>query len=619
MYPVTLKYVAAHLALLVLAQAGTPVLTRSYDNGRTGANVSETVLTPQLVGARGLKKIKSLKIDDDPRIEAQPLYAPDLEMADGKKHNVVFVASMGNHVWAFDADERNERRHVLWKSKQLGRPFRPPETRAPGLGRSTPIDLYGINIHWGILSTPVIDLEAKTMYVVNWMVGTDGQPALFAHCLRLKDGMEVGSPVPIRARLLDDHGQVVMDANHRPVELYPNQKQRAALLLVPLRGEHKTLFVATSGGEIPCAPHGWIVAIDVDSFTQTAAWVSTPMSFGGGIWQASQGLSADDEGNVYALTGNGGYNTETCPTPNDPKPDVTEDFNGKTDFAEAFVKLKYEKFGTGGGKLTLIDWFIPFRDVDRRTDDNYDYQDQDLGSGAPVLPPQTSLLLGAGKDGLLYVLDRGNLGKKVGDLSGLKSPPVYITFNGVGLPSSGAPIDFTLGDDTRHPSKTHHLHGSPVYWDGANGPMIFSWGENESLRAWRINPITGEVSFVGKGAEIASGKLAAETSGIGGMPGGMLTLSSNGKLPNTGIIWALAPIDGDANSDVVDGVARAYDATRLDDAPIDASTPRLKLLWDSNRSHVRFRYSKFCTPVVTDGKLLVPTYNGRVDVYMLNQ
>jgi hypothetical protein len=227
------------------------------------------------------------------------------------------------------------------------------------------------------------------------------------------------------------------------------------------------------------------------------------------------------------------------------------------------------------------------------------------------------LILGGGKDGLLYVLDRHSLGKKVADLSVLKSPPIYVTYNGVGLPNTVPNIDFQLGAG-QNPNKTHHLHGSPVYWNGSAGPMIFTWGENESLRAWKLDPNTGVVSFVGKGLEVASAALAASPQGIGGMPGGMLALSSNGNNPNTGIVWALAPIDGDANHDVVPGIARAYDATNLDAAPIDPFTPRLKLLWDSKRERVDFNHSKFCTPVVADGRLFVPTYDSHVDMYMLH-
>lgn len=100
------KSVAYLLSLIcttpLLGQAA--VLTRSYDNGRTGANNSEMILTPQLLLNKGLKRLKSLNVDDDPRIEAQPLYVPQLQTPDGKDHNVVFVATMANQVWAFDAD-----------------------------------------------------------------------------------------------------------------------------------------------------------------------------------------------------------------------------------------------------------------------------------------------------------------------------------------------------------------------------------------------------------------------------------------------------------------------------------------------------------------------------------
>jgi hypothetical protein len=617
-----LGYIIAALALILLlptAKAASPVLTRSYDNGRTGANLTETVLTPQLVGAKGLRLAKSLVIDDDPRIEAQPLYVPNLTMSDGRTHNVVFVASMGNHVFAFDADAP-QGQDLLWKTS-LGAPFRPPEVQRPGEHRKTTIDLYGINILWGILSTPVIDLDAKVMYCVNWVFQADGKPTLFLHRIRLEDGRETSEPaggLRIEATLLDKDGKQAIGDHGQPVMLRPDQKQRAALLLNPLSGPKKILFVATTGGEAPGAPHGWIVAFDTDSFTQTAAWVSTSRGFGGGIWQGSQGLAADEAENIYAMTGNGGYSVDNAGR-------IEQDFNGTTDFAEAFVKLSYRRSDGDKGLLELIDWLIPFRDSDRMSFPNYDYRDQDLSSAGPVLPPGTNLLLGAGKDGLLYVLDRDKLGKQVGTpdnmaglLNALKARPLYVTYNGSGIPIFGPDVDFPLGNPTRFPSKTHHLHGSPVYWDGGAGPMLFVWGENESLRAWKIDSATGRVSFVGKGADVASAQLALQPNGLGGMPGGMVTVSSNGKIPNTGVVWTTAPIDGDANHDVVKGIVRAYDATELDATPIDPTTPRLKLLWDSNRAGVTFNYSKFCPPVVADGRLLVTTYDGRVDMYLLS-
>ena len=608
-------------AAAVQAQTGTAVLTRSYDNGRTGANITETRFTPQTVAQRGLVKVKSLPVSDDPRVEAQPLYVPNLVMnKDHKAHNVVFVASMGNHVFAYDADAPSGK-DLLWTSTLLGKPFVPAVIQAGDARhhRQTSVDLWGINILWGILSTPVIDLDAKRMYAVNWVGGVNGKaPALFLHRIRLADGTEILPAQAIQASFTDASGNPVLDARNQPVQLHSDQKQRAALLLSPLRGPHKTLFIGITGGETPGDPHGWMVAVDVDTFRQVAAMPTTQQGFGGGIWQGSQGPSTDDMGNVYAMTGNGGFNARK--DANDVHPGKIGDFNGTTDFAEAFIKLRYQKTGTGKATLTLDDWFIPFQDSKRSPPEgDLDYQDQDLGSAAPVVPPGTNLLLGAGKDGILYVLDRGNLGKKIGDLTALRQPPVFVTFDGLGLSPVVPNIDFPLGGGPDPgqgpPRKTHHLHASPAYWNGPAGPVLFDWGENESLRAWKIDPNSGKVDFLGKGAEISSRALALDQS-IGGMTGGMISVSSHGS--SDGIIWTLAPIDGNANQDVVDGIARAYDAANLDSVANPDGTPRLKLLWDSSQARVAFHFSKFCPPVVADGKLYIATYDGRVDIYQLH-
>lgn len=601
---------------LVLAQAhaATAVLTRSYDNGRTGANTSETALTPNVV-ANGLIKVKSLAIGDDPRIEAQPLYVPGLVMArDGKAHNVVFVATMGNHVYAFDADA-GEGHDLLWRSPLLGRPFPPgpdPENPPP----ATSVERWGINVRWGILSTPVIDLDAQQMYIVNWVASQNAKSALlYLHRIRLSDGQEIGVARRLRWTLRDARGRPVLDARGAPVSLRENQRQRAALLLTPLSGKHKTLFIGVAGGESSGSAHGWLLAVDVDTFRQSAAFPTTRQGFGGGIWQGAQGPSSDDHGHIFAMTGNGGYNARE--SEEDKHPGKAGDFNGTTDFAEAFLKLNYHKDAAGRASLTLEDWFIPFQDLKRSAPQGeLDYQDQDLGSAAPVLPPGTSLLLGAGKDGILYVLDREHLGKTIGDLSALKQPPQFITFSGQGLRAAPPDIDFPLGggpdSGAGTPRKTHHLHASPVYWKGADGAMLFDWGENEALRAWKIDPTSGKLEFFAKGAELASRALALDDS-VGGMTGGMISLSSDGI--HNGIVWTLAPLDGNANTAVVEGVVRAYDAANLDPAGNADGSPRLKLLWDSARSGVKFHFSKFCPPMVADGKLFVPTYDGRVDVY----
>lgn len=601
--------VLAGVALLLLATAaawaGPSVLTRSYDNARTGANTSETVFTPDKV-AQGMTKRFSIHIPDDPRIEAQPLYVPGMLMPDGVKHDVLYVFSMANTVWAFDANTGAP----LWSHPaSLGPPFRPP----PGDG----VDINPpINVAWGIVSTPVIDLASSTLFIVNWIVDAQGKRQLRLHALRLRDGKPRRPALPIAASFTNAAGQ--------NISLNQVQKQRAALLLHPLRGsaspsKHKMLYVAFTGSESPPpdgdptrANHGWVVAFDVTVWKQAAAWVVTPSSFGGGIWHSSQGPAADEAGNVYVMTGNGGWIAT---------PQGVRDFVGQTDFAESFVKLSYS--AGPPASLRVIDWFAPFRDSTRKQWNKpevapfpmgYGYQDQDLSAGGPVLPPGTSLLLGAGKDGVLYVLDRNNLGKAVGDFGKLKAPPSFFTWTpDPAVPSyAGATPQGNLDFKPALGVKMRHLHGTPVYWKSADrGPLLFVWGENGPLRAWSLEP-SGKTTHLARGAEIASAALADPTAmNMGGMPGGMLTVSANGG--SDGIVWATAPLDGDANRKVVAGVVRAYDATRFDPTPHADGTPRLRLLW----SAAGFNYAKFCPPVAADGKLFVPTYDGRIDVYTL--
>lgn len=580
------------------------VLTRSYDNRRTGANTEEKIFTPSNVG--GLKKLRELVVDpgDDPRIEAQPLYVPQL-LISGAFHNVVIVCTMGNSVYAFDVNTGAK----LWKTS-LGKPVAPKVTGKTIFGLDeTEIDSWGINILWGILSTPVIDLDTRTLYVVNW-ASPDGTRVRASHKLNALDILN-GTPV---------HAALTIQANSGRSASFnsPKQKQRSALLLSPLRqpaGPHvkKTLFMACGmTGESTKGDHGWVIAFDVDTFRQIAAWTSTPRTLAGGIWQAGQGPASDDQGNVYVMTSNGGW-------------------NGTTDFAESFVRLN--KTATA---LTLADWFTPFRDDQRpkATANGYDFTDQDLGSAGPVLPQNTNLLVGSGKDGVLYIFDRAHLGKKAVDQSKLgltDNKPllnaVFFTY----FPGTFA-INPLVNVNGFPDGKTHHLHGSPVAWaSDAHGTMLFVWGENAPLRSWSLKS-DGQITFLGESEETASA-----FSGIfNAMPGGMITLTAKGG--TDGIVWGAVPVkgswnehtrddsgpqnEGNANQQIVEGVLRAYDATAFDGKTPNGN-PRMKLLWQSTNpggpqaANTRYTYNKFCPPVVVDGKVLLATYDGRVIVFGL--
>jgi hypothetical protein len=570
------------------------VLTRSYNDLRSGANTEEKTLTPANVGSLKVLRVLALDADDDVRIEAQPLYVPKLQMSDGP-HDVAIVCTMANNVYAFDVNTGAK----LWPSRtNLGKPIKPIVKGQTANGQAaTDIDLWGINRLWGILSTPVIDIDTKTLYVVSWS-STDGTRQNAVHKLNALN-IVTGQPV---------HPPLVIKGQAAPAAKFnsPDQKQRAALLLAPLTGAQakKTLYMGCGmTSESSTTDHGWLMAFDVGTFTQTSAWCTTPKSHGGGIWGAGAGPAADDAGNIYLMTANGGW-------------------NGSTDLAESFVRLQ-----NNAGKLKAVDWFTPFLDGNRpkAAANGYDFQDQDLGSAAPVLPDGTDLLVGAGKDGVLYIFNRGSLGKKLVDQAKPALADNKPLLNAVFF--TYFPLSFAVPPlvslNSFPDGFTHHLHGSPLAWASAtHGTMLFVWGENASLRAWTLTP-AGQITFLAESQETAS----AFSTVYDSMPGGMITLSANGG--QDGIVWGSVPVkgnwqgrdnNGNANQEIVEGVLRAYDAATF--AGTDSrGNPQMKLLWQSTTpgnprpGDTRYTYDKFCPPVVADGRVLLPTYDGKVIVY----
>ena len=266
------------------------VITRSYDAARTGANLNESILVPRKVGSNLLFKKFSLDfvhqpgIADDPFLEAQPLYVSGLKMEDGKPHDVVYICTMANNVWAFDA---NTGKPIWTKPTNLGRPIKPgpdPKNAPP----ATDIDRWGINGLWGILSTPVLDLDAKKMYVVCWTSSDNSvAKAVFElHEVDLVSGKD-SNKIEVQASAPNQK----VPGKDTPTLIPSRQKQRASLLLQKLGNPpKKTVFIAFAmtheEGDIT---HGWVLAYDVESFKLAATWCTTPGGAGSGIWQAGQG------------------------------------------------------------------------------------------------------------------------------------------------------------------------------------------------------------------------------------------------------------------------------------------------------------------------------------------
>jgi hypothetical protein len=563
-----------------------------------------------------------LQVPGDLRgVEAQPLVISGVKLNDGTTRDVIYLATMANQVLAFDL--ANGAR--LWQ-RTLGRPVDPG-----GKINGNDIDAHHINDHWGVLSTPVIDQDTDTMYLVAW-ISPDGSVVKaqhFVYAISTRDGQDVHPAINLEGTTYDPgHGL--------PVQRFRSaaRKQRAALLLTSITGVKSVFIAFGSILESSDTARGWIIACGTAPFAINAAWTSTALGSGAGIWQAGAGLAADAAGSIYAMTGNGA-------------------FDAITDWGESFIKLQYTPPGGEArtGSLAVVDWWAPWTDGERIAGpqgraqsvltprhaathrplatnfrayatlggaDGWD--DMDLGSGGPVLILShrtiQGAVVGAGKDGILYIINQAQMGKtKPTDLQNpaanyakLMAPPIFFTYYPPQLSPSPQNIQ-TL--NLFYANMTHHLHGNPIYWDSPDrGPLLYCWGENGNLRAWSVAP-NGSVSYLACSAEMSS---AQSPVPFGGMPGGMLTLSANGAQQHCGVVWALIPYFN-ANTVVGPGRLLAYDATQFG-AFADGSK-QLQVLWDSERWALTFSFNKFNPPIVANGRLIVPTYDARVDVYGL--
>jgi hypothetical protein len=597
--PIRLLNLATTARQPVKPNTVTPVLTRSYNNARSCANPGETTLTVQNVTTRGIKRLYSLATPSDLRCEAQPLIVPNVTMADGSAHDLVILATMGNHVMAYDYDTNN----LHW-DVSLGTPIKGTKQ----------IDSWAINENWGILSTPVVDPAANILYCVAWTspTGQSNNATHYLHAIRLRDGTDEHPPLSLA-------GATCAPGNGLPVQKFSSipRKQRCGLLLTNVNGV-KTVFLGCgSVNETNKLARGWVIAVDLAAFKIAAAFATTARYSGGGIWQAAQGLSADSKGFIHCMTGNGA-------------------FDGKTEWGECILKLQYVPAQGGQpAALKVYDWWSPFSDSGRAGKDptlpstneggddqaanGGEFVDQDLGSGGPVCVEDYGLLAGAGKDGILYVTHLNNMGKTSNkdfanpaiNYAKLASPPIWFTsYPGDGI--SAQPQDITQLNKNFN-NLTHHQHSTPVVYDSpVHGKMLFTWGENGNLRAWTIAQ-NGTLIYLACSAELAS-PASANDGHFGGMPGGMLSLSCNGATAGTGLLWALVP-QGDANREHTPGFLYCYDADNFGTFP-DGSK-QIRLLWNSQQWGLNFTHPKFNVPIVCGGKIFIPTYDGRVDVYGL--
>jgi hypothetical protein len=517
------------------------VLTEHNDNARTGANLRETTLHVSNVGAGRFGKLFSRSADG--QIYAQPLYVSGLEIAGKGKHNVIFLATMANTVYAYDADSPAASA-PLW-SVNLG-PAVPwtDIVLCAARGRSD------INGPIGITSTPVIDVERRTLYCVA-KTKESGVYHQRLHALDITSGGErPGSPVEIRASTRGSG----YDANKAGIIRFDPlmQLNRPALLLANSR-----IYIAF-GSHCDADPyHGWLLEYDAATLRQTAVFNTTPNGKRGSIWQSGQGAAADESGSVYFITADGSFDAD----------------RGGPDLAMSFVKLSAAGASLASrgplpaGNLSLADWFTPHDEKHLNADDI------DLGSGGPMLIPGGSLLVGGGKQGCLYLLNRNHMGKFRRDNDNQIQQVIHKAANGP-------------------------IHGSPVYWDGPAGPAIYVWGCYDQLKAWKL---VQQRSLV-----LREHSLLPAPSGV---PGGILSISADGSRAGTGIVWASLPFEGHATHQSVWGILRAFDASDLH-----------KELWNSKMNPQRDDlgyFAKFCPPTIANGKVYMATFSNTLVVYGL--
>lgn len=502
----------------------TFVTTQHNDNARTGANLRESILTPASFAKKKFRRLFARSIRG--YVYAQPLYVPGLTVG-GKTRNVVFVATEHNELYAFDADDPSAG-DPLWHDN-----FGPPVI-SEHLDKYQGTPYRDIIPEVGITSTPVIDLATGTLYVYAQTEEND----VFTNDLYAIDILTGAQKMKKR---------VVVSAKGSAPEQVGGivTTEQKFLLQRPGLGIDRGILWITGGGHGDFgAYHGWVLAIDEATLETKGTYLTTPDGWAGGIWQSGNGPSIDEEGALYFQTGNGTFAPEPA------------------NISNAFGKVALRK------DVELVDWFSPFNQ------DDLNMEDGDLGSSGPLLIPGTKLLVGGGKEGKLYLIDRNNFGhfRSTDDNQILQS------------------FQSTYGNANKH------IHAGPVWWDSQEkGPRIYILSESDAIRSYLFDRSTQRF--------VTSPLAVSDLVMPPGTPGGAMSLSANGS--TGGVLWALTQSDNNASGYITGhGALHALDAETLHDLY-------------SSIDEVRFDYVKFSCPTIAGGKAFVGTASNELLVFGL--
>ncbi len=513
------------LILTGVAKSQIEVTTNHNDAARTGTNLQEKILNTSNVNVSSFGKLFGWPVDGD--VYAQPLYFSDVAVPGHGRHNVVYVATEHNSVYAFDADLQAD---ILWKVN-LGPPVPSADICPDGPSSCQYTDLVP---EIGITSTPVIDPSSGTLYVVA-KTKTGSEYQFMLHALDLATGAErFGGPVQITASVQgsgagSSNGALSFDALH--------QLNRPGLLLL-----NEVVYIAFGAvGDFPPF-HGWVMGYDATTLQQVVVFNTSPDGEGAGIWASGQGLAAEGD-SVFLATGNGTFDGNS----------------GGRDWGSSFLRLKASQ------GLAVADYFTPY---------NQGYlssTDLDLGGGGLMLLPETDLVLGVGKDGVVRVLQKDQFGK----------------------------YNPTVNNDGQEFQPFSFFLGAPVFWNGPHGPAIYLWGVGDDLTQYGVAGDKLQTSPMSQ-STISTGKFSDSVP---------MSLSANGAAPGSGIVWATTALSQNTDGSGLQGILRAFDADNLS-----------LELWDSKQDAERDdlgNFAKFAPPTIANGKVYVPTFSGQLAVYGL--
>ena len=537
-----------------LAPSGAvSVLTRQNDNQHTGQYLQETTLTPTNVNSGSFGKVFSYPVDG--QVYAQPLYVQNLTMAQGGVHNVVFVATEYDSVYAFDADSAALNPNPLWHVSFLNPPSVAPVPCSQGAGICQLFPVVGIT------STPVINLATNTIYVVVRTQETTGSTVNWVvriHALDITSGAEkTGSP----ATICSQTGNAGCSLAGSAATFGPHHQQsRPGLLLVPEPGFPQGVLVIGFSGD-----SGWVLAYDPTTLKLLASFFTddekshSASKFPGipgqghsGIWGAGAAVVADPNGTIYAVTGDGYW-------------------DGVTNWGDSLVKLTLTlNSSTGTYSLVPVDYFTTSDQACRYA------HGKDYGSAGPLLvPPQSgtipNLIFTTGKQDSVcepnnfagYVINRDNLGHTGGQVSQMT------------LPDGGA-------------------EQSPAYWSTGTKQYIYNGGNGDSIRAFSVSSAGVSTSGV-----MATSFVFEEGTSV--------VVSASGN--TNGIVWALElGNDPDHQPSMNPMVLHAFDATNLTELYNSAQAGSGR---DTAGPAVKFQ-----VPMIANGKVYVGTAT-ELDVYGL--